>query len=56
MTSAMPTLNDIRRQKDEADRETIKRLIGGDSVEVIQRLVKLGNFRLRTMTRLPKPW
>ena len=38
----------------EADRETIKRLIGGDAMDSIERLVKLGNFTLRAMTKLPK--
>ncbi len=40
-------LNDMRRQKDESDRETIKRLIGGDSVEVIKRLVEAGQLQVK---------
>ena len=40
------TLNDIRRQRNEADRETIKRLIGGGSVEVIQRLIVAGQLQV----------
>ena len=40
-------LSDIRRQQDKADRETIKRLIGGDSVEVIERLVEAGQLQVK---------
>ena len=40
-------LNDIRRQINETDRETIKRLIGGDSVEVIERLVEAGQLQVK---------
>jgi len=40
-------LNDMRRQKDESDRETIKCLIGGDSVEVINRLVEAGQLQVK---------
>ena len=47
-TSAMPTLSDIRRQHDEADRETIKRLIGGDAIDAIQRLSDAGQLRVES--------
>jgi Ti-type conjugative transfer relaxase TraA len=40
------TLSDIRRQHDDADRETIKRLIGGGSVEVVERLVEAGQLQV----------
>ena len=39
-------LNDIRRQTNESDRETIKRLIGGDAIDTIQRLSDAGQLRV----------
>ena len=40
------TLSDIRRQNDESDRETIKRLISGDAINTIQRLSDAGQLRV----------
>jgi len=40
------TLSDIRRQHDEADRETIKHLISGDAINTIQRLSDAGQLRV----------
>jgi len=39
-------LNDIRRQRDQADRDTIKRLIGGDAIDTIQRLSDAGQLQV----------
>lgn len=39
-------LSDIRRQVNEADRETIKRLVGGDANDTIQRLSAAGQLHV----------
>ncbi len=39
------SLTEIRRQRDEQDRETIKKLISGEAEEVIQRLEDAGQLR-----------